>query len=126
MRQSKSETGRLGEELTAYYLRKAGYDILRRNFRIRGGEIDIIAVKDGVIAFVEVKTRDVSALETGAEAVGGRKRSLIIKASQEYSYRYPHEYQPRFDISEVTVRNGKIIRFRYFDDAYRSDGDLVL
>lgn len=126
MRQSKSETGRLGEELTAYYLRKAGYDILRRNFRIRGGEIDIIAVKDGVIAFVEVKTRDVSALETGAEAVGGRKRSLIIKASQEYSYRYPHEYQPRFDISEVTVRNGKIIRFRYFDDAYHSDGDLVL
>ncbi len=126
MRQSRSETGRLGEELTAYYLEKAGYEILKRNFRIRGGEIDIIAAKDGIIAFVEVKTRDFTALETGAEAVKKRKRSLIIRASQEYSVRHPHELQPRFDVSEVTVKNGKILKFRYFDNAYTADEDYVL
>lgn len=126
MRQSRSETGRLGEELTAYYLAKSGYAILRRNFRVKGGEIDIIAAKDGIIAFVEVKTRDISALETGAEAVRPRKRSLVIKAAQEYSYRNPHEMQPRFDVSEVTVKNGKIVRFRYFDNAYEADGDFTL
>lgn len=126
MQQSRIETGRLGESLTAYYLEKSGYEIIRRNFRIKGGEIDIIAVKDGIIAFVEVKTRDISAFAAGAEAVNGRKRSLIIRAAQEYSYRYPHELQPRFDVSEVTVKDGKIIRFRYYDNAFGADSDMLL
>ncbi len=126
MRLSRSETGRLGEELTAYYLRKSGYEILRRNFRIKGGEIDIIARKGGVIAFVEVKTRDVSAFESGMQAVGRRKRSLVIRAAQEYSCRYPHDCQPRFDISDVTVKNGKIVKFSYLDNAYDSREDMTL
>ncbi len=126
MMQSRSETGRLGEELTAYYLERSGYKILRRNFRVRGGEIDIIAAKDGIIAFVEVKTRSEDALATGCEAVGKRKRSLIIRASQAYSLKYPHKLQPRFDVSEVTVRDGRIIRFRYFDNAFSSSEDYIL
>lgn len=126
MRQSRSETGRLGEELTAYYLERSGYEILRRNFRVKGGEIDVIAAKDGVIAFVEVKTRDINALESGAEAVKNRKRSLVIKAAREYSFRYPHELQPRFDISEVTVKDGRILKFRYFDNAYSAGEDQAL
>lgn len=126
MRLSRSETGKLGEELTAYYLEKSGYEILRRNFRIKGGEIDIIAKKDGVIAFVEVKTRDVSALESGVQAVDTKKKSLVIRASQEYSCRYPHDCQPRFDISDVTVNNGKIVKFTYLDNAYDSFDDMTL
>lgn len=126
MRLSKSETGKLGEELTAYYLEKSGYEIIRRNFRIKGGEIDIIAKKDGIIAFVEVKTRDISALESGTQAVGHRKRSLIINAAKEYSFRYPHELQPRFDISEVTVKNGKAVKFSYLDNAYDGGVDSTL
>ena len=126
MRQSRSETGKLGEELTAYYLKRSGYEIIRRNFRIKGGEIDIIAKKDGIIAFVEVKTRDISALQSGVQAVGSRKRSLIINAAKEYSFRYPHELQPRFDISEVTVKNGKIVKFSYLDNAYDGGGDSTL
>ena len=119
MQRSRSETGRLGEELTAYYLQKSGYEIVRRNFRIKGGEIDIIA-------FVEVKTRDISALESGAEAVKSRKRSLIINAAREYSYRYPHDLQPRFDISEVTVKDGRVIKMNYLDNAYDGDTDSTL
>lgn len=126
MRQSKSETGRLGEELTAYYLKKSGYEILSRNFRIKGGEIDIIAEKDGIIAFVEVKTRNINAFEQGAQAVRKRKRSLVIRAAQEYLFRYPQRLQPRFDISDVTVKDGKIVKFRYFDNAYCADGDFAL
>lgn len=126
MQRSRSETGRLGEELTAYYLQKSGYEIVRRNFRIKGGEIDIIAKKDDIIAFVEVKTRDNSALESGAEAVKSRKRSLIINAAREYSYRYPHDLQPRFDISEVTVKDGRVIKMNYLDNAYDGGTDSTL
>ncbi len=124
---SKSEIGRLGEELTAYYLKRSGYEILRRNWRIKGGEIDIIACRNGIIAFVEVKARDISAMETGAEAVRQRKKSLILRAAQEYSYRYPHDMQPRFDIAEVTVKNGKAIRLCYFDNAFDGgNSDYIL
>lgn len=126
MRQNKSEACRLGEELTVYYLKKRGYEILRRNYRVKGGEIDVIAARNGIIAFIEVKTRDLSALQTAAESVGGRKRTLIVRAAQEYSYRYPHSMQPRFDISQITVKNGRILKFRYFDDAYRAGEDLTL
>ena len=124
---SKSEIGRLGEELTAYYLERSGYEILRRNWRIKGGEIDIIACRNGIIAFVEVKTRDISAVETGAEAVRQRKKSLILRAAQEYSYRYPHDMQPRFDIAEVTVKNGRAIKLSYFDNAFDGgNSDYIL
>lgn len=126
MRQSKSESGRLGEELTAYYLKKCGYEIIRRNYRIKGGEIDIIAVKDGIIAFVEVRTRDINAFAAGAETVNKRKRRLVIKTAREYLYRNPCELQPRFDVAEVTLRDGKAVKLRYFDNAFCAEDDFAL
>ena len=126
MQQSKNETGRLGEELTAYYLQRSGYRIIKRNYRIKGGEIDIIAANADIIAFVEVKTRDLMALEKGVQAVKSRKQSLVIRTAEEYLYRNPCELQPRFDISEVTVKNGKIVDFRYFDNAFCAPYDLAL
>ena len=49
----KKELGYFGEKVVAYYLEKKGYAILKRNFCIKGGEIDIIAQKDDIIAFKE-------------------------------------------------------------------------
>ena len=128
MRQKQSndtayDTGRIGEELTAYYLTKAGYEILRRNYRVRGGEIDIIASKDDIIAFVEVKTRNISAMAAGSESVARRKRRLVIRAAQEYLFRSECPLQPRFDVSEVTVREGRPVKLRYYDNAYQAPND---
>ena len=53
----KRQVGDFGEEITAEYLEKNGYRILDRNYSKPFGEIDIIAIKDDLIAFVEVKTR---------------------------------------------------------------------
>ena len=52
-----SEAGRRGETAVCQYLLQHGYTIRKRNYRIRGGEIDIIAQKDEILAFVEVKSR---------------------------------------------------------------------
>lgn len=124
---STRDTGNIGESLTAYYLERSGYKILRRNYTVRGGEIDIIAEKDGVIAFVEVKTRDISALDKGVNAVNKHKRGLIIRASQEYLYRVGSECQPRFDISDVTLKNGRPVKFSYYDNAFSAEGsELIL
>ena len=53
------ELGKFGENVAALYMEKKGYKILRRNFCVKGGEIDIIAEKDGIIAFTEVKTDEI-------------------------------------------------------------------
>ena len=121
----RHDTGRLGEELTAYYLERSGYRILRRNYRIKGGEIDIIAANDKFIAFVEVKTRAEDAWESGIQAVTKRKRRLIIRAAQEYITKYPSELQPRFDIAEVTMKNEKPVKLDYTDNAFWADNALI-
>lgn len=50
------QIGKIGEEKAAQYLRKKGFKIIEKNFSIRFGEIDIIAQKNGILVFVEVKT----------------------------------------------------------------------
>lgn len=114
----KKELGYFGEKVTAYYLEKKGYKILKRNFCIKGGEIDIIAEKDGIIAFVEVKTRMPEPLVNGFEAVNQKKQRLIIKTSEEYLYRNPHDLQPRFDVVWVTVSDRKVVGFQYIENAF--------
>ncbi|MDE7279989.1 MAG: YraN family protein, partial [Oscillospiraceae bacterium] len=98
----RQELGKFGENAVAYYLEKKGYRIVRRNYRVTGGELDIIAEKDGVIAFVEVKTRAPEPLVNGLEAVTAAKKKMMIRTSEEYSYRFPHDLQPRFDVVWVT------------------------
>ena len=61
--------GRQGEEAAAVFLERAGYDILARNFRTPRGEIDIVASKGRMLAFVEVKTRRTQRFGRPAAAV---------------------------------------------------------
>lgn len=114
----RQELGRFGENAVAYYLEKKGYRILKRNYRVKGGELDIIAEKDGVVAFVEVKTRTLEPLVNGLEAVTAAKKKLIIRTSEEYSRRFPHDLQPRFDVVWVTVSDKKVVGFRYVENAF--------
>jgi len=55
-RSSSHDKGDVGEDVAASYLRQKGFEIIARNWRIAGGELDIVARKDNIIAFVEVKT----------------------------------------------------------------------
>ncbi len=114
----RQELGRFGENAVAYYLEKKGYRILKRNYRVKGGELDIIAEKDGVVAFVEVKTRTPEPLVNGLEAVTAAQRKMIIRTSEEYFRRFPHDLQPRFDVVWVTVSDRKVVGFRYVENAF--------
>lgn len=117
-----SETGKLGEESVCAYLTGHGYRIAARNFRIKGGEIDIVAENDFYIAFVEVKTRRPDSIVTGFDAVTKRKKGLIIRAAAEYCIRYPGELQPRFDTAQVIADGGKILRIDYIENAFDTTG----
>lgn len=120
------ELGEFGEKVAAFYLEKKGYKILKRNFRVKGGEIDIIAEKDGIIAFVEVKTRTPDFIESGFDAVTLRKKRLIIRASQIYSVKFPHELQPRFDVVQIIADGRKIVGFNYIENAFDASGIMTI
>lgn len=119
---TRYETGRIGEDTVCVYLENLGYEIIVRNYRIKGGEIDIIARNDEYTAFVEVKSRKPNALVSGLEAVNKRKQALIIKTAADFCCKNPNTLQPRFDIAEVTVDNGKVLSIDYIFNAYDTTG----
>ena len=71
-----------GEETAAKYLKKNGYKIITQNYRLKFGEIDIIAEKGGVIAIVEVKQRSENAMYAPREAVNFAKQKKISAVIQ--------------------------------------------
>ncbi len=122
----KKEFGNLGEKVAAFYLEKKGYTIIQRNFCIRGGEIDIIASKDGVIAFVEVKTRTPDYMTSGFDSITLKKRRLIVKTAEMYSFKNPHNLQPRFDVVQIILDNRKVIGFNYIENAFDASDIMTI
>lgn len=123
---SSADTGKLGENAVCEYLAANGWKITSRNFRTRGGEIDIIAENGEFIAFVEVKTRRLGSMTSGFEAIDSRKKMRIIKTAAAYSYKFPLSLQPRFDIAVVTAAGGTVLDIDYIDFAYdTSDCDVI-
>lgn len=96
------EHGRMGEDAAAAQLEKEGYAIRERNYRCPGGEIDIIAQKDGFLAFCEVKARLPDGIPP-REAVTAAKQNRLIRAALTYLSEHPLELQPRFDVIEVVL-----------------------
>lgn len=77
-------TGNYGEDLATKYLANVGYKILERNYRIRGGEIDIVAKDKDYLVFVEVKTRYSHEYGLPSEAMTPWKIRSLIKTAQFY------------------------------------------
>ena len=93
-----------GEEHACRFLLKNKYTILERNYRIPQGEIDIVARKGDVIAFVEVKTRATSAFAQPWEAVGHHKRKRLRIAAKAYiRERSVRNLEFRFDVISITL-----------------------
>ncbi|MEQ0488176.1 YraN family protein [Anaerococcus murdochii] len=112
----KRQVGDFGEEITAEYLEKNGYRILDRNYSKPFGEIDIIAIKDDLIAFVEVKTRKSDDFAYAAEAVDFYKQQRIRRASQAYLMeKNMSDFLMTFDIAEVYLDTRKI---NYIENAF--------
>lgn len=76
--------GKNGEQLAAGYLTENGYFILKMNYNCRIGEIDIIATKNNVIIFVEVKYRNTDIYGYAIEAVGIHKQNKIRRVAQYF------------------------------------------
>jgi putative endonuclease len=97
-------TGISAESRAAAYLIAKGYRILARRFRTPHGEIDIVARRRNLIAFVEVKAR--ASLDDAAFAVTPRQQQRIIDAAQGWLVAHPEhaEFELRFDAMLIAPR----------------------
>ena len=84
MMRYKKNVGDYGEEFAAQLLENSGYRIIERNYAVKVGEIDIIAIRDGVIHFIEVKTRTGDQYGYPSEAVNSIKQNRIRRAAEQY------------------------------------------
>lgn len=81
---SKLQTGNYGEDLACDYLKRLGFKILERNYRIRGGEIDIVCKDGEYLVFVEVKTRYSHEYGIPSESITSWKIKAMLKTAQFY------------------------------------------
>ena len=98
-----------GEDLAANYLMRKGFTIMERNYRVKGGEIDIIAQNEDTLIFVEVKTRKKHSMKMTLMNISYTKQKRISLTAERYINQYPGNVKSkiRFDI---------IIVFFYFED----------
>lgn len=98
-----------GEAAAAHYLVTNGYEILEYNYQVFGSEVDLIAVKDETLCFVEVKTRGSNKYGLPEEFVDDRKRRKIIRAAKVYTGCKEYaDFYVRFDIISVLHKSGDI------------------
>ncbi len=103
----KKMLGREGEDQAAEFLKKRGYKILDRNYNTRAGEIDIIALHDGTVVFIEVKTRTSDRYGAPELAVNQQKQRRMVRAALGYiKYKKLHQVPCRFDVVAITAADG--------------------
>lgn len=98
------ETGRIGEETAAQYLRGRGYEILGRNVHVGPDELDIIAERDGLLAFVEVKTRTNDTFGGAVSAIDERKLRRMRRAAVRW-FANQEQYWPEVTFDAIVVTN---------------------
>ena len=113
--------GRLGEEAVCGWLLSEGCTIAARKYSAPPyGEIDIVAEKDGITAFVEVKTRKEGARVSGAAAVTPSKQKKLILAASQYADTHACG-RCRFDVAEVYTdarHSARSTRIEYIENAF--------
>ncbi|MBT4140306.1 MAG: ribonuclease HII [Candidatus Latescibacteria bacterium] len=96
--------GNMGERLATEYLQRKGFAICENNYRAAGGEIDIIAQKDGKLIFLEVKTATQTQFGDPKTWVTPQKQSQIIRVAKAYQSLHPKpNMTPRFDVISIVL-----------------------
>ncbi len=122
---STGKKGALGESRAAEYLRGMGYVLVDNNFRSRVGEIDIIAEKDGVLAFVEVKAWDAFGEADLEYSIGRVKRRRIAETARFFLARRPElaDMRMRFDVILCSGGGDPVTGVRHIEDAFNGAVD---
>ena len=114
------QTGMKAQNGAELFLKEKGYCILERNYRIKSGEIDLIAQNKENIVFVEVKFRKNLNYGYPCESVGNAKQKLIISTALHYiAVNELNNHNFRFDVVEVIEQNGRLYA-KHIENAFET------
>jgi putative endonuclease len=113
-------TGKLGsegEDLAVHYLQGKGFRILKRNYKTPIGEADIVAASEGIVVFVEVKTRSSARFGEPFEAVNTRKREKLKKIALYYQMHEDNKAAIRFDVVSIKSKDSGFL-IEHIEEAF--------
>ncbi len=112
--------GAIGEQYACEYLQQQGYSIIKRNYRIKIGELDIIAQKEDTVVFVEVKTRYSLSYGYGMESITLRKQRTIRKIAEFYYQMLKNPtLKARIDVIDIVMGNGQVpLKIKHIENAF--------
>ena len=111
-------TGNKGEAIAADYLQEKGYIIIKRNWRHKHLEVDIIASNKQKLHFVEVKTRTNTKFGLPEDSIGQTKMNHLKKAAEEYLYLNPQWLKIQFDVMAITLKKEIVTEIFLIDDVF--------
>ncbi|MDF1562341.1 MAG: YraN family protein [Deltaproteobacteria bacterium] len=118
-----SERRHLGHAVEAWVARQLearGWRILERNFTVRGGEIDLVAEREGVRAYVEVRSRSRGDRGPAEATIDRRKIQRIVLAARHHLARHGDGgCDLRFDVVAVVLEDGRPRQLEHLEDAFR-------
>lgn len=117
MQTEKQERGALGEQAAVEYLRKQGFMIVERNYRIGRSEIDIIASRYDELHFVEVKTRKAGSMVAPEGAINEQKLRALRRAASAYMAQHRSMLEPRFSLVAVDMIGERVESLRFVEGA---------
>ena len=112
-----NDLGKFGEALAVQFLQKNGYKILETNWTFQKAEVDVIALKDNILAIIEVKTRSSIDFGLPQDFVNTKKIQLLVKAVNEYVISNDLDVEVRFDIIAIH-KEDKNFNLEHLKDAF--------
>jgi len=121
----RHQRGARGEAAAVKALEDAGYRVIERNFRCRGGEIDVVAEHGETLCFVEVRTRRRGAMVDGRASIDHRKRRKVARAARFYCAAHVVAERPmRFDVVDVQASEDGRFATEILRNAFDATGGL--
>lgn len=118
MKSKHIHTGKSGEAMAALWLQQHDFTILHCNWKHGRYEIDIVAEKNDVLHFIEVKTRRSTRFGLPEESVDARKFRHMQTAAIAYQLAYPQRRRIQYDILAITLLPGQPPEYFFIEDVF--------
>ena len=117
---STQTAGRDGEAEAFEHLRRHGLKLLSKNWRCKGGELDLVMLDGDTVVFVEVRARRHSAWGGAVESVDGRKQQKLIIAASSFLQQQPRwaKHPCRFDVVAINTADTQASRLNWIRNAF--------
>ena len=115
---SHNKLGQIGEALGKTFLEEKAFEILHLNWKYSYYEIDIIATKNNILHFIEIKTRRSERFGLPEESVDQKKIEKLMNAAEEFLYRFPEWKRIQYDVLSISLGENDVPEFFFIEDVY--------